>query len=302
MTVSYDWLKLDEAEQISFVMYGSYEEQMQFLTDEQLGRLIRNAMHYVRTGEQKITEPIIDMMLSVMANDIRNQKRNQRKRSDAGRAGGEASAKAKEEKKADGRKSDKKGTEKSAETIASESFNECERPATIAKQYVDVEKDEDVEMDMDGYEDGNADGDDKENQHYYYNTPQRAGAGRKKDQPFPFGRDRIPTTHSELEKIFAFARKLMRTYRNKKTSEHDREKVFSYVHTVGSTDTCDHCAVFSQSKADLLDHVFQVAANQSDMSWHYIDRIYVNYDKHNVTNVEEAVAYEKAWVRGEISA
>ena len=53
MTVSYDWLKLDEAEQISFVMYGSYEEQMQFLTDEQLGRLIRNAMHYVRTGEQK---------------------------------------------------------------------------------------------------------------------------------------------------------------------------------------------------------------------------------------------------------
>ncbi|MBQ2015302.1 MAG: hypothetical protein II242_08975 [Peptococcaceae bacterium] len=38
------------------------------------------------------------------------------------------------------------------------------------------------------------------------------------------------------------------------------------------------------------------------MSWHYIDRIYVNYDKHNVTNVEEAVAYEKAWVRGEISA
>ena len=88
MTVSYDWLKLDEAEQISFVMYGSYEEQMQFLTDEQLGRLIRKAMHYVRTGEQKITEPIIDMMLSVMANDIRNQKRNQRKRSDAGRAGG----------------------------------------------------------------------------------------------------------------------------------------------------------------------------------------------------------------------
>ncbi|MBQ5652530.1 MAG: hypothetical protein IIV00_02445, partial [Peptococcaceae bacterium] len=163
MTLTYDWLNLEEDEPISFVLYGSYEEQMQFLTDEQVGRLIRNALHYVKTGEQKTAEPIVDIMLSVMANDIRNQKRNMKKRSDAGKAGGEASAKAKEDKKQEAKKPAKKtGKKQNAKTSPAdgeESLNDFERFETIANQYedVDVDKDEDVEMnadvDVDGYED-----------------------------------------------------------------------------------------------------------------------------------------------------
>ena len=93
----------------------------------------------------------------------------------------------------------------------------------------------------------------------------------------------------------------MRTYRNKKATLDDYEKVFGYAHSLGVTDAGDHYGIYSEEKADLLRHAFEQASLRSDMSWQYIKRIYLNYDKNNVTNVEEAIAYEMAWNRGEIA-
>ena len=46
-------------EKISFVLYGSYEEQLNMLTDEQVGILLRNIYSYVRTGEKHADDPMV---------------------------------------------------------------------------------------------------------------------------------------------------------------------------------------------------------------------------------------------------
>ena len=93
----------------------------------------------------------------------------------------------------------------------------------------------------------------------------------------------------------------MHTYRNKKATPYDCEKVFGYVHTLGITEDGDHYGIYSDTKAALLRHVFDQAAIRSDLNWQYINRIYLNYDKHRVTTVEEAMEYEQRWRNGEIA-
>ena len=104
-----------------------------------------------------------------------------------------------------------------------------------------------------------------------------------------------------MEKFEALAEHLMHTYRNKKATPYDCEKVFGYVHTLGITEDGDHYGIYSDTKADLLRHVFDQAAIRSDLNWQYINRIYLNYDKHRVTTVEEAMEYEQRWRNGEIA-
>ncbi|MBQ5683375.1 MAG: hypothetical protein IIV26_07615, partial [Peptococcaceae bacterium] len=224
MTLTYDWLNLEEDEPISFVLYGSYEEQMQFLTDEQVGRLIRNALHYVKTGEQKTAEPIVDIMLSVMANDIRNQKRNMKKRSDAGKAGGEASAKAKEDKKQDAkntaRKTGKKQNKKTSPASGEESLNDLERFKTTGNQYEDVDKD--VEMDADADVDVN-----NKTSHHPHHSSQRAGASdalsqkASMDEVIPYGENQNPTTRGVIAQMEQLASELVRKYCGRAAYEND---------------------------------------------------------------------------------
>lgn len=214
----YEWLNLEEDEEpISYVMYGSYEEQMKYLTDEQLGRLMRNLMHYVKTGEQKTDEPIIDMALSMMANDIRNQKRNQKKRSDAAKIAAEASVEsrmkdkaekeAQKEAKTEAKKQAAKSTRKTAkkqsvgQNAASEpssdlfsdhapeapqndgqrfltAASEAERTAAKASLYEDVDEDVDVNADVDVDVDVDADVSHKTG---HLPLPSRTGAGASRE-------------------------------------------------------------------------------------------------------------------------
>ena len=312
----YEWLNLEESEQVSFVMYGSYEEQMQFLSNEQLGMVIRNAMHYVRTGEQKTEEPIVDMMVSVMANDIRNQKRNQIKRSAAGSAGGNASVKAKEKKKAaqeaaGTRESAKKGTNKTAkktakkqepelgEELCEESLNDAERFSTNINHYVDEDMDVDVEMDMDVEMDADA-----------YDTDSRllrpagADAGEREmkdsDELIRFGENQYLTTKGVAAQMKSLAKELLHRYWKTTPSDNDVENVFLKCYTLDYLPDGEHYAVFSPQRADMLRHVFKQAAEQGASNWRYIEGIYDNYKERGVETLDEAIENEYRWARGEI--
>jgi len=317
MAEMYEWLKLDEEDPISFVMYGSYEEQMKFLKDEQLGKLIRNAMLYVRTGEQKSEEPIIDMMLSVMANDIRNQKRNQRKKSEAGKAGGDASAKAKEAKKAEksetkkgakkaGKKQEPEAGEESLNHVeaalssASSDGNDVQRPSTTANQYVDedVDVDKDMDVDVDGDVDGDMDVCDKTSRRL------RQGAGEEAENPdeqIRYGENQHLTTRGVIVQMKNFAAELTRKYWGRAAYESDVEKVYDKCYMPGTLPDGEWGAVFSTEKADLLRYAFQQAAMQNGCTWSYIEGIYKKFDERRIHTVEEAVAKEYEWQRGEIA-
>lgn len=302
----YEWLNLEESEQISFVMYGSYEEQMQFLTNEQLGMVIRNAMHYVRTGEQKTEEPIVDMMVSVMANDIRNQKRNQIKRSAAGSAGGNASVKAKEKKKT-AQEAAKKGTKKSAkkqesevcEEVCEESLNDSERFSTTVNQYVDGDMDVDAEMEMDVEMDADV-----------YDTDSRllppAGADaceremKDSDELIRFGENQYLTTRGVAAQMKSLAKELLHRYWKTTPSDNDVENVFLKCYTLDCLPDGEHYAVFSPQRADMLRHVFKQAAEQGGNNWSYIEGIYNNYRNRGVETLDEAIENEYRWARKEI--
>ena len=299
MTLSYDWLKLEEEEPISFVLYGSYEEQMQFLIDEQLGRLIRNVMHYVRTGDQKTEEPIIDMMLSVMANDIRNQKRNMKKRSDAGKAGGEASAKAKEEKNAAAKKTAKKTDKKQSKTSGKKSLNDVERFGTTDKQYVDVNENVDENVDADGYVDVL----NKTSRHPHHSS-QRASDGEdaSMDEIIPYGENQNPTTRGVIAQMEALADELIRKYCGRAAYPNDVQNVFDKCYTVAELPDGELYAAFSPERAELLRYAFKQAGDAGSVNWKYIEGIYDNFEKRRIKTVEEAIEQEYAWQRGEISA
>ena len=79
-------------EKISFVLYGSYEEQLNMLTDEQVGILLRNIYSYVRTGEKHADDPMVTMLLSVICHqldiDARKYEESKLRRQEAGKKGG----------------------------------------------------------------------------------------------------------------------------------------------------------------------------------------------------------------------
>ena len=301
MTLSYDWLKLEEEEPISFVLYGSYEEQMQFLTDEQLGRLIRNVMHYVRTGDQKTEEPIIDMMLSVMANDIRNQKRNMKKRSDAGKAGGEASAKAKEEKNAAAKKTAKKTDKKQSKISGKKSLNDVERLGTTGKQYEDVDVDVNENVDADGYVD--VDVLNKTSRHPHHSS-QRASDGEdaSMDEIIPYGENQNPTTRGVIAQMEALAGELIRKYCGRAAYENDVQNVFDKCYTVAELPDGELYAAFSPERAELLRYAFKQAGDAGSVNWKYIEGIYDNFEKRRIKTAEEAIQKEYEWQRGDLSA
>ena len=57
-------------EKMSFILYGSYEEQLNMLTDEQAGKWIKAIYAYVRTGEKHSDDPLVAMLLSVAGHQL----------------------------------------------------------------------------------------------------------------------------------------------------------------------------------------------------------------------------------------
>ena len=86
----------DTMEKKSFVMYTSYEEPINMLSDEQAGQLMKGVFTYVRTGEKISTDPMVTMLLSIIANqldlDSRKYAESRERRIAAARKAGRASA------------------------------------------------------------------------------------------------------------------------------------------------------------------------------------------------------------------
>ena len=53
-----------------FYIYTSYEEQLNMLTFEQIGRAICALYHYFHTGEKLVQEKEVNMMLSFMTSKL----------------------------------------------------------------------------------------------------------------------------------------------------------------------------------------------------------------------------------------
>ena len=260
-----------------FYIYTDYEEQLKMLTEEQIGRVFMALYHYFHTGEKLVQEQEVNMMLSFMTSkldkDAKYYARKVERRREAGRKGGEASARKREQKR------------------LAEEANQANVEIVIDCQRFQADKDKDKEREEEN----------KLNYYYYSSSNSKEPSHVDNSALIPYGREQYPTTRAEVEKIHTLADELLHTYRGKKPTPDDYEKVFGYVHTIAVTEDGEHYGIYSREKADLLRHVFDEASLRSDMSWQYISRIYLNYEQHNVNNVEEAIEYEGKWKRGEIA-
>ena len=270
-----------------FYIYTDYEEQLKMLTEEQIGRVFMALYHYFHTGEKLVQEQEVNMMLSFMTSkldkDAKYYARKVQKRRDAGRMGGIASA----------RKREQKRLAEEANQANVEIVNECQR--------FQAEKDKEQEKEKDKDRDKEREEENKLNYYYYSSSNSTEPPHVDNSALILYGREQYPTTRAEVEKIHTLADELLHTYRGKKPTPDDYEKVFGYVHTIAVTEDGEHYGIYSREKADLLRHVFEEASLRSDMSWQYINRIYLNYEQYNVNNVKEAIEYEGKWNRGEIA-
>ena len=270
-----------------FYIYTDYEEQLKMLTEEQIGRVFMALYHYFHTGEKLVQEQEVNMMLSFMTSkldkDAKYYARKVQKRRDAGRMGGIASA----------RKREQKRLAEEANQANVEIVNECQR--------FQAEKDKEQEKEKDKDRDKEREEENKLNYYYYSSSNSTDQSHVDNSALIPYGREQYLTTRAEVEKIHTLADELLHTYRGKKPTPDDYEKVFGYVHTIAVTEDGEHYGIYSREKADLLRHVFEEASLRSDMSWQYINRIYLNYEQYNVNNVKEAIEYEGKWNRGEIA-
>ncbi len=268
-----------------FYIYTDYEEQLKMLTHEQIGRVFMALYHYFHTGEKLVQEQEVNMMLSFMTSkldkDAKYYARKVQKRRDAGRMGGIASA----------RKREQKRLAEEANQANVEIVNERQRFQADKDKEQDKERDRDKEREEEN----------KLNYYYYSSSNSTEPFHVDNSALIPYGREQYLTTRAEVEKIHTLADELLHTYRGKKPTPDDYEKVFGYVHTIAVTEDGEHYGIYSREKADLLRHVFEEASLRSDMSWQYINRIYLNYEQYNVNNVKEAIEYEGKWNRGEIA-
>ena len=264
-----------------FYIYTDYEEQLKMLTEEQIGRVFMALYHYFHTGEKLVQEQEVNMMLSFMTSkldkDAKYYARKVQKRRDAGRMGGIASA----------RKREQKRLAEEANQANVEIVNECQR--------FQAEKDKEQEKEKDKDRDKEREEENKLNYYYYSSSNSTDQSHVDNSALIPYGREQYLTTRAEVEKIHTLADELLHTYRGKKPTPDDYEKVFGYVHTIAVTEDGEHYGIYSREKADLLRHVFEEASLRSDMSWQYINRIYATYSQYGVETVEDALEYEDWW-------
>ena len=86
----------------SFLLYNSYSEQFELLTDEQLGKLIRGIFTYTDSGKipelDSVSKMAFSFMKSQVDRDTLKWEEQKRQRSEAGRKGGIKSGKTRRSK------------------------------------------------------------------------------------------------------------------------------------------------------------------------------------------------------------
>jgi len=276
-------------EKISFVLYGSYEEQLDMLSNEQAGEWIKGVYHYMRTGEKQCEDPMAGLLLSVVSHqlDIDAQKYAERveRQKEAAKKAGKASA-------------EKRALKKEMENQRLSTTVEKIQRFQHEDVYEDVYEDVDVDVDED-------DDDIRSSEQQQQRQEDEEDVCAREAMPvdnsfFLFGKNQLPTTDEELEQAQALAEKLFGYYHHRQASQADVERVFEAVYRPAYTADDEAYAAFDQSRADLLEFAFRQAALQDQVKWSYIDTILDKYRKNDIETVEQAEEYEYMRNRGEV--
>ena len=276
-------------DKISFILYGSYEEQLDMLTDEQTGKLLKAIYVYARTGEKHSDDPMVAMMLSVISHqmdiDARKYAESVERRKASASKAGKISA-------------EKRSMKKAAEEYEAQQYqpnatnvNDCQRFQHVdVDEYVDVyvDVDEDVDV-LDNYS-----GDGGEEEVY---APD-AILHQKVITIF----DEYPSTQAELDKFTALADELFVRFAHRKPTKHDLTKVFEYSQDIYYYTEDDRIVVLNEERADMLRYAFKTAANADKLNWSYIEGIYTNFRSRGITCMDDIYRDNWEYYYGPITA
>ena len=257
-------------DKISFILYGSYEEQLDMLTDEQTGKLLKAIYVYARTGEKHSDDPMVAMMLSVISHqmdiDARKYAESVERRKASASKAGKISA-------------EKRAMKKAAEEYEAQEYqpnatnvNDCQR-----FQHVDVDEYVDVDDDVDVLDNYSGDGGEEE-----VYAPD-AILHQKVITIF----DEYPSTQAELDKFTALADELFVRFAHRKPTKHDLTKVFEYSQDIYYYTEDDRIVVLNEERADMLRYAFKTAANADKVNWSYIEGIYTNFRSRGITCMDD---------------
>ena len=279
-------------EKISFILYGSYEEQLNMLTDKQAGQWIKGVYHYINTGEKHHNDPMVKMLLSVVTHqldiDARKYAESKERRINAGKKGGRPR---------------KNNVESQSETAGDDvcsvqQNNDDEKPKKamlFSEKHlkdikpVDVYVDEDVDVDVDADVDADVliysgDGGEEDGE-------LRARA----EEIIHIFDDQYVTTPAELEKFQELTDQLFVRYAHRQPTEYDLIQVFENANGIGILEDDSHIAVYDDNKAELLRYAFSKAADADNVNWRYIEGIYANFRRRGIQCVDDA--YMDNWER-----
>lgn len=261
------------AEKSSFVLYTRYREQINMLNDEQAGQLMKAIFDYQAMGEAAIEDPVVAMLWSVMKQqlDIDNEKYQETcaKRKEAGAKGGKS-------------KNSKSGNKEAKQANATFAKQTKAKQADNDNEYeneIDNENDSDMSSSSDDYEDID-----------------HGACGRchreEAEAIVPFGKDMIPSTQEEIQKVEDLAERLCMEYKQKPPNKTDVQKVFDHVHVRTELPNGEAVATFDQQKAALLEYAWEQAAAAEKVSWRYIDGIYRNWNDNGIDSLQKLEEHE----------
>ena len=269
----------------SFVLYSSYEEQLDMLTDEQAGKWIKSLYVYHRTGEKQCDDPMVAMLLSFTGHQMDIDARKYAEKKERLRAAGRKGGKQKAENMA-----------KANETVAKASHaTNC-----VANLAVDIDDDVDVYVDVDVDVDEDVDvlnnysGDGGEEEVYAHD----AILHQKVITIF----DEYPSTQAELDKFTALADELFVRFAHRKPTKHDLTKVFEYSQDIYYYTEDDRIVVLNEERADMLRYAFKTAANADKLNWSYIEGIYTNFRSRGITCMDDIYRDNWEYYYGPITA
>ena len=300
-------------EKMSFILYGSYEEQLNMLTDEQAGKWIKAIYTYVRTGEKHSDDPLVAMLLSVAGHqldiDARKYAESKERRREAGKKGGRP------------RKNDTISCDETvgeaAYSLPDDTYVEKPKKAMLflQNQRKDIKPvDVDDDVDVDEYVDDDVDVLNNKTGRRLQEKEEDACALEEStvvDKSVdtctdhivqPYGKTVLPVLECELEQYQTLANGLMRKFMNRSAKEYDIRQVIHYTGRLAFTPDEKAYVVFDINRAELLEYVFERAAEQERMTWKYIDGIMENYERRDVNSVREAMYNEAQWHAGNIFA
>ena len=275
----------------TFILNNEYKEQVDMLNDVQAGQLFRAILQYANGQSiDKFADPTVGMMFSFvrqqMDKDYKKYAEVCQKRAEAGRKGGLQKAKNRAEAI--------NATEDSDVVTASyaETF-----VANVADS--DCESDCDSDCDLYNNKTGRHHRQVEENTRVCEDIPP---VDKSADAiVMPYGKAALSILASEQERYKTFANGLTRKYMNRSAKEFDMRKVIFYASRVTVSPEDVVYGVFDINRAELLEYVFERAAEQEHMTWKYIDGIIENYAIRDVHTVREAIKNEADWHAGNIS-